>query len=121
MALPIKEPLNETPVFAVTTSCATTPVAAITIAPVKGRIVRTFAVSYGTTTGTIAVAIATTSSPSGITSGLVIPAGAGSLSDTDNPTPATAIYVNEGDVITFTPSGGTGATIGATFCAVIRS
>jgi hypothetical protein len=30
-----------------------------------------------------------------------------------------AVHVNEGDVITFTPSDGTGAGIGGTFTAVI--
>lgn len=118
MALPVNEPVNETSVYATTTSCATTPVAAISILPVKGRIARTFAVAYGTTTGTIAVAIATTSSASGITSNLTIAAGAGSIGSEDFPTGATTVM--EGDVITFTPSGGTGSSIGATFCAVIR-
>ena len=122
MTLPNIRPVNEWTVTCKTASVGTTPAAAWCVAPVKGKIVRTFAVSNGTTTGTVAVAVTTTASASDIgAGGLSIPAGAGALPVEDFPANAAGnALVNEGDVITFTPSGGTGSSIAGYFCAVIR-
>jgi hypothetical protein len=122
MALPnVRPTLREHVVFAHCPSIATSPSAVSTFATVKGKIKRTFAVSNGTTTGTTAVAVTTTGSNSDIgAGGLSIPPGAGALPVEDFPNNAAGnALVNEGDVITFTPSGGTGASITGTFAAVI--
>lgn len=106
-----------------TTSIATTPVAMSFVAPASGYIQRGLAASAGITTGTITVAV-TVNGGSDIFGGkLTIAAGAGNL---NNPavelplTGASAAFVNEGDTIVATPSGGTGATIGGAVALVIR-
>jgi hypothetical protein len=122
MSLPNVRPVNEWGVDTYCASIASSPAAVSVVAPVKGKIVRTFAVSNGTTTGTVAITVTTTQSASDIgAGGLSIPAGAGALPVEDFPTNAGGnAQVNEGDVITFTPSGGTGSSITGYFCAVIR-
>jgi hypothetical protein len=127
MALPVSRPFYDVPAKAGTTSIATTPVAAFAIAPVSGLIQRVFAGAAGTTSGTIAVSV-TINGGSDITGGgLTIAAGSGTR---NNPAyelalvgagATSGVYVNEGDMITFTPSGGTGATIPGAFCAMIRA
>jgi hypothetical protein len=122
MALPNVRPFNEWGVDTYCPSIGASPVAVSVVAPVRGKIVRTLAVSNGTTTGTVAVAVTTSESASDIGGGaLSIAAGAGALPVEDFP-PNTAgnALVNEGDVITFTPSGGGGSSISGYFAAVIR-
>jgi len=121
MTLPTPRPFQEEPLCESTTSIATTPVAASAIVPRAGIIERVMAAAGGTTTGTIAVAVAINGG-SDITGGnLTIPAGTGAR--------AASIYelgvidgvaVNEGDLITFTPAGGTGASIPGAFAAIVR-
>jgi hypothetical protein len=116
---------KELEVQASTTSIATTPVAGAAVAPVGGFIQRVMAAPGGTTTGTISIAVSVNNG-SDITGGnLTIAAGsnarAGSVFEfptigTTNP----AVQVFEGDIITFTPSGGTGSSIAGAFGAVIR-
>jgi hypothetical protein len=122
MALPNVRPVNEWPVGCHCPSIGAAPVAVSAVAPVKGKIVRTFAVANGTTTGTVAIAVTTTQSASDIGTGaLSIPAGSGALPVEDFPTNAAGnALVNEGDVITFTPAGGGGSNITGAFFAVIR-
>jgi hypothetical protein len=120
MTLPVNQPFNEWTVTAKTASVGTTPVAAWCVAPIKGRIVRTYAVLEGTiTTAPAAIAV-------GINGGanigaLSVPIGAaGSGASDAPPNSAGSATVNDGDFISFTPSGATGANIPATFHAVIR-
>jgi hypothetical protein len=122
MSLPNVRPVNEWGIDTYCASIASSPAAVSVVAPVKGKIARTFAVANGTTTGTIAIAVTTPQSASDIGTGaLSIAAGAGGVSAEDFPTNAGGnALVNEGDVITFTPSGGTGSSISGYFCAVIR-
>ncbi len=121
MTLPIPRPFADMALVESTTSIATSPVPAVMIAPRAGLIERVMAGAAGTTTGTIAVAVSVNGG-SDITNGtLTIPAGTGARAGsvlefaTLDATP-----VNEGDVITFTPSGGTGSSIGGVFALVIR-
>jgi hypothetical protein len=119
MTLPVNEPLNEVVVSCKTASVGTTPAASFAVAPVKGRIVRTFAVLEGTITGTAAIAVAINGGPN--VGALSLAAGAAGTAASDAPAAAgVARDVQEGDVISFTPSGATGSTIPAQFCAVIR-
>lgn len=117
MTIPFRRALNEIYLTAYTPSVAASPVAASVVVPAKGRLKRTYAVSGGVTTGTCSIAVkinggAETGTP------LAIPAGSGGVSAFDN-TKFGVGNVNEGDVISFTPSGGTGASIPAFFIAVI--
>lgn len=122
MALPPNIPFFDVFLSEGTTSVATSPVVAVAVAPVAGILRKVYASSNGTTTGTITVAVSINGG-SDVTGGLLtIPAGSGG----NNPgldlakVGINAIYVNEGDVIAFTPSGGTGASIPGAFNAVIR-
>jgi hypothetical protein len=120
MALPVNEPNNEQTVTCKTASVGTSPAAAYAVAPIKGRIVRTYGVLEGTiSTAPAAIAVAINGG-SNIGS-LSIPVGTAGTAASDAPS-ATGVSkdVMEGDVISFTPSGATGATIPATFHAVIR-
>jgi hypothetical protein len=107
-------------VTAKTASVGTTPAAAWCVAPVKGRIVRTYAVLEGTiTTAPAAIAVAINGGAN--IGALSIPIGvAGSGASDTPPNTAGNAAVNDGDFISFTPSGATGAGIPATFHAVIR-
>jgi hypothetical protein len=120
MTLPVNEPLNEIVVTCKTASVGTTPVAAWCVAPVKGKVVRTYAVLEGTiTTAPAAIAVAINGGSN--IGALSIPIGVAGSGASD-PTGAAGIVrdVQEGDFISFTPSGATGAAIPATFHAVIR-
>jgi hypothetical protein len=105
-----------------TTSIATTPIAAVAVAPASGILRKVYAATSGATTGTITVAVSINGGADVTGGKLTIAAGAGG----NNPgldlpkVGASVVYVNEGDVIAFTPSGGTGASISGAFAAVIR-
>jgi len=105
-----------------TTSIATTPVAMNFTAPCSGYIRRALAASAGTTTGTITVAVTVNGGSDIFGGALTIPAGSGG----NNPavalplTGASAVFVNEGDAIVATPSGGTGSNIGGAVSIVIK-
>ena len=124
MSLPAIHPtLQEIFLAEGTTSIATTPVVAVFVAPINGIISNVMAAAGGTTTGTIAVAV-TINGGSDITNSLLtIAAGTGAR---NNPplalakVGASAHAVSEGDLITITPSGGTGASIPGAFSVAIR-
>lgn len=124
MALPPSRPFYDTPLDAQTASIGATPVAGVTVAHVAGYIQRVVAAAGGTTTGTIAIAVAVNGG-SDITGGaFTIAAGTGARNGSvfelalQGPN---AVFVNEGDFISFTPSGGGGASIPGAFVAVIRA
>jgi hypothetical protein len=121
MTLPNVRPVNEWTVTCKTASVGTTPAAAWCVAPVKGKIVRTYAVLEGTITGTAAIAVGVNGGADIGTGALAIPAGAAGTGASDAPANAAgSAAVNEGDFISFTPAGATGSGIPATFHAVIR-
>jgi hypothetical protein len=112
MALPLNRQFDELPAYARTSSIGATPVAASTLATKKGRITRAFAFSEGASSGTITVAISVAGTSQGSFSFTGGSNAAGSAEF--------SIPVGEGDLITFTPSGGAGATIAGHFYAIIR-
>lgn len=119
MALPVDRPYHEMIVPAKTASVGTTPVAAFATIPCKGLLVRTFAVLEGAIT-TAPAAIAVAINGTTVTGALSLAVGVAGSSASDTPTATEAARtVNEGDVISFTPSGATGASIPAAFQAVI--
>ncbi len=123
MSLPPIFPFADVLLAEGTTSIATTPVPAVLVAPCSGVLRKVYAAAGGTTSGTIAVAVAVNAG-SDITGGnLTIAAGSNARNNAGLDLAkigASAVHVNEGDVITFTPSGGTGAAIPGAFAAVIR-
>lgn len=118
MSLPVNRPFDEIAVCARTTSIGATPAAGSTVAIAKGYLGRAYAFSEGASTGTIAVAI---SINGGSTIGTIsFTGGANTSGSIDLGLMSAGQWVNEGDLITFTPSGGGGSTIPGHFYAVIN-
>jgi hypothetical protein len=120
MALPVKEPLWRYQLDVGTASVGSTPQAAFVRVPKRGRIEKTGVIVTGALTGTLAVAVAINGGSS-ITSAAIsqaTPASATVFQSLLNSTDAAD--VNEDDVISFTPSGGTGASTTGYFFAVIH-
>lgn len=126
MALQPSRPNNEVVLTEGTTSIAGTPVAAQVCSPVAGYVQRVMMSASATFTGTITTTVIinggsditggnfTLGAQTGSVNGKVFElalVGAGTTS---------GVYVNEGDNIVFTPSGGTGSSIGGAFTIVIR-
>jgi hypothetical protein len=125
MPLVKPRPLNEVPLATNTASIATTPVAATTIATESGFAQRVMAAAGGTTTGTTTVTVTINGGADIAAGGLTIAAGTGARAGTvvefAGVGASSGVFVNEGDCITFTPSGGTGASIPGAFALVLRS
>jgi hypothetical protein len=123
MSYPPKFPFYDVLLAESTTSIGATPVASVFVSPCAGILRKLYASAGGTTTGTIAVAV-TVNGGSDITSGtLTIAAGTGARNNAGVDLPkigVSSVSVSEGDVITFTPSGGGGASIPGAFALVIR-
>lgn len=121
MALTLTHPtLKEQTVSAHSASIGASPVAAQARAPYRGRIVKVFAVTAGAITtadATVTVAVAGTTQASAAFTITVTGAAAGQVFS------ATGLNIacNEDDAISFTPAGASGATIPATFGAVIQT
>lgn len=120
---PNKPPFGDVFLAEGTTSIGASPVTAVIVSTVSGILRKLYASPGGTTTGTITVAVSINGG-SDITGGaFTIAAGSNPRNNPgfELPKVGTAlISVNEGDVITFTPSGGGGAAIPGAFAAVIR-
>jgi len=119
MVLPVDRPTaREEVVYARTTSIGDSPAAGSTCAITRGYIQRAFAFSEGASSGTITITIAINGTSFGTFSftGANNAVGSGEFAQSG----ANAMPVVEGDLITFTPSGGGGATIPGHFYAVIR-
>jgi hypothetical protein len=130
MALPDPHPfLRERYFDASTNSIASTPLACAIRAPFRCRIVKVGAVSHGAFTTDCSVAIAIVAAVAGGTapgagtavtgSPLVLTASNSAAGTSATMTPSGANLMNEGDLLTFTPSGSTGTTIGGTFMAIV--
>jgi hypothetical protein len=118
MALPINRPIDEVVVSARTTSIGATPAAASTVAVAKGTLQRAYAFSEGASTGTIAVAVAINGGTS--LGSISFTGGANTSGSIEFGLASSTLNVSEGDLITFTPSGGGGATIPGHFYAIIN-
>jgi hypothetical protein len=119
MPLPGNHPLDTVDLTAYTPSCGGTPVAAYMRVPFRGRLLKATGVLGGTITtadGTITitsggVTLATfTVTQSGLAAGQLF-----------SGTPASPVYLNEDDVLVFTPSGASGASIPMHFSAALRA
>lgn len=120
MALTQNKPLHEETAHCHSASIASTPVAAYTRAPVRGKIVKVWSIS-GDAITVADCTVTTAINGTEITGGAITVANASSAAgDYDEATPTGANYVNEGDVISFTPAGATGTAVTGSFGAVIR-
>lgn len=131
VAIPGNHPLLKEQCFdASTNSIASTPLACVIRAPFRGKVVLCSGVSHGafTTDCSVAVAIiaaaaagAAPGAGTAITGSPMVLTAANSAAGTSiTMVPTGANLVNEGDLISFTPSGSTGTTIGGTFSATIQ-
>lgn len=120
MALPGIHTLNTIDLTCYTPSCAASPVVAYVRAPFRGAVKKFTGILGGVITAadaTITVAV------NGTTIGTFAMTQSGSAAGllfSGAPSTTVLSYVNEDDVISFTPSGATGTTIPAHFSAVIR-
>jgi hypothetical protein len=119
MAVPDNHPLSIVSLSCHTASVGTTPIAARCVSPVRGKIVKVWSVigaAISAADATITVAINGTT-VTGAAMTITQPSFAG---DVDTAIPSAANDVNEGDAISFTPSGATGAAVPCQFHAIIR-
>src|SRR5438876_815348 len=118
MPLPLNRENGEALVRMNTTSIGATPVAAITAAPRRGYVRHLLAFSEGASTGTITCTVSVRGTSIG-TGGCIF-AGGTSAFGTGNFGYSPSTYVDEGDLITVTPSGGGGASIPGHFFVTVR-
>jgi hypothetical protein len=131
VAIPQNHPmLKEREMSCATNSIASTPLACAIVFPFRAKVVLTRGVSAGifTTDCSVAIAIipavaggAAPGSGTAVTGSPMVLTAANSATGTSaSMTPSGANIGNEGDILTFTPSGSTGTTIGGTFSAVFQ-
>jgi len=131
MPLPDNHPLDEQTLDTSTNSIASTPLAAAIRVSFRGQIKRLGAVSHGAFTTNCSVAVAIIKAVAGGTapgagtavsgSPMTLTASNSAAGTSTSMVPSTNTFVDEGDLIVFTPSGSTGTTIGGTFSAVIQA
>jgi hypothetical protein len=97
------------------------PVATYIYIPFRCQIMRVDVVTHGTiTTSDCSVAVALNGTAiSG--SPFIIPVSGAGAGETATLTPSTPTYANDGDYLSFTPSGASGSNIAATFSAAMKS
>jgi hypothetical protein len=131
MALPTNYPLYQDTLCTSTNSIASSPLACAIRAPYRGTIDRIGAVSHGAFTTNCSIAVAIITSPAAgaapgagtaVTGSPMTLTAANSAAGTQTSMiPTGANFVEEGDIIVFTPSGSTGTTIGGTFTVSFRA
>lgn len=110
MALPENRPLSEAYLTAYSSSIGATPVAAYVRAPFRGRILKVGCIQSAAVTGTSTIAVAVNGTA---VTGASISVTGGSAGTSFEAVPTGANTVNEGDVVSLTPSGATGTASGA--------
>ena len=131
MALPGTHPfLKEKTLETSTNSIAATPLACCVRLPFRCKIVLVAGVSHGAFTTDCSVAVALIPAVAGGTapgsgtaitgSPLVLTASNSAAGTSATFVPSGANIGNEGDLVSFTPSGSTGTTIGGTFALTIQ-
>ena len=117
MPLPENRPLNEMQVNAFSSSIGGSPVVAYARVPFRGKVLKTGVVQNGAVGGTATVAVAINGNAIA-GGGLAVTAGGTGTLFTAVPTGGND--VNEDDVVSFTPSGATGAVQGHFFALIRR-
>src|SRR5262245_54076813 len=120
MPLPANHPVNELVVQAFSRSIGASPEAAYVRAPFRGQIIKLGCVTQGAIT-TADATITTAINGTAITGGSVTVTLSGAAAGQHfSATPTAARDVVEDDVVSFTPSGASGATIGGQMYAVFK-
>jgi hypothetical protein len=119
MPLPGNRTLNTADLTAYTPSCRASPVAAYVRVPFRCRLVKVAGILGGAIT-TADGAITVTANGASLATFTVTQAGsaAGQLFSATPPSPT---YLNEDDVIVFTPSGASGASVPMHFSIAVRA
>jgi hypothetical protein len=113
--------LKDYSIFTQTSQIGASPVAAYVAVPKAGRFVGVKATQSAAITGTCSVAVAVNGGTAISDLALTITGGGAGTEFSANEKPlSTNAYVNEDDVISFTPSGATGSASGY-FQAIIKS
>jgi len=122
--------LREQTVFAHTPSIGSSPIAAVTRFPFRGKIVKAGHIANGAWTGTLSHAvniIASVADGSAPGAGTAVTGSPFTQSATNSAAGSTASFIptgantgNEDDLITFTPSGATASSVSGTYYAVIQ-
>jgi hypothetical protein len=118
MALPNNHPLSELVVHGYSSSLGATPITAYMRAPTRGKIIEVGVIQNGTVTGTATVTTAVNGAAIAGGALTVTAGGAGALFSAN---PTAANDVNEGDVISFAPSGATGTVTGYCYAVIRKS
>src|SRR5262249_31082659 len=113
MPLPDNHPVNEVEASAFTSQLGATPAAAYVHVPKKGQLMKVGVAQSGAVTGTSTVTVAI----AGNTVATIAVTG-GAAGSVFSAAPSASTYVNEDDVIVFTPAGGTGSATGNCFAKV---
>jgi hypothetical protein len=120
MALPELHPVSEATLQAFSRSIGATPEAAYLRVPFRCKVMKVGCVTQGTIT-TADATVATAINGVAITGGSITVTIAGAAAgQVFTATPSGANVANEDDVVSFTPSGASGANIGGQFFAVLR-
>lgn len=130
MSLPNNHTNKEATIHCHTASSAASPIAAVMRAPFAGYVISVAGVVEAAFTTDMSVAVAIIAAVAGGTapaagvamtgSPFTITASNSAIGTSTSLVPTGANFVNEGDLISFTPSGSTGTNIPATFSATIR-
>jgi hypothetical protein len=121
MAYPSVHRLNVSHKSSYCPSIGSSPVTSYMYVPFRCQIARIDAVTHGTiSTADCSVAVALNGTAiSG--SPFSIPVSGATAGETATLTPTSPVYANDGDIISFTPSGASGSNIAATFSAALKA
>lgn len=120
MAYPSKHRINVAHRTSYCSSIGSTPVATYIYVPFTAQLARVDVVTHGIiTTADCSVAVAVNGSAIA-GSPFTIPVSGAAAGQTATLTPTSPVFVNDGDVISFTPSGASGSNIAATFGAALK-
>lgn len=121
MAYPNNRVFFEERVSVQTTSIGGTPVACYVGAPCRGRITKWSLVAQGAiTTADAAIAVAVNGTTNTGMAG-TLPVASAAAGQILTVVPTSPVYVSEDDVIRFTPSGASGASIGGQFTIYVQA
>lgn len=119
MAFSTNHTLDENRVSTSTSSIGGTPLACYVGVPVRGQLIKLSLVAQGViTTADCAIAVAINGTTN-TACAFILPVAGAAAGQIVTLVPTSAVYVNEDDVIRFTPSGASGATIGGVFTATV--
>lgn len=120
MALPEHNTLSADTLTTYSPSVASTPVAAYIRAPYRSKLLKVTGILRGAITVADSSVAVTVNGGSTVVTLVLVQSGS-AAGKTFSAVPASPVYLNEGDVIAFTPSGATGSSIAGDFAAVVQA